>query len=242
MDDISGRIFHFSKHIAETTTTDAHRSAVFAQLAVANQIFDGIDAVCEKENGLSAEALLRTLFEAAANAIILAKHPEKLAEFIGHGRMTELRMIRVIESPALKARLEPSIKATEQEFQELWARYKENRWHGLGTTASFEEAELESNVYDRYYRRASAISHGQPYVVVRKGEVRARQTAWKSLSFGARNMAMLMMVTLLTILNREFKLGADGDVKALAEEVDNRLQKHMGEIQKVVEANKSEGI
>ena len=84
-------------------------------------------------------------------------------------------MIRVI-GPALKARLEPSIKATEQEFQQLWARYKENRWHGLGTKASFEEAELESNVYDRYYRQSiSYFSRAAVHLVVRKGEVRARQ-------------------------------------------------------------------
>jgi hypothetical protein len=239
MDDIIVRILALSKRLAEVPTDDAHHGAVQAQLAFANQIFEGIGSVCEKGNGLSGETLLRTLFEAVSGAIILAKHPEKLGDFIEHGRMTELRMMRVIESPPLKERLEATLKATEAEFQRLWAKFNENRWHGLGTKASFADAEFEPSVYDRYYRRASAIAHGQPYVTVRHGQVRARPTAWKNLSFGARNMAMLMMVTLLVILNREFKLGVDDDLAHLRRDVDARLQQHMGEILNVADANKN---
>jgi hypothetical protein len=238
MDDTSVRILDLSRQLAEAPTTDAHRGAVLAQLAFANQIFEGISAVCEKGNGLSGETLLRTLFEAVSSAIILAKHPEKLGDFIEHGRMTELRMIRVIESPPLKERLEPSIKATEAEFQRLWAKFNENRWHGLGTKASFAQAEFESSIYDRYYRRASAIAHGQPYVTCRQGQVRARPAAWKNLGLAARNMAMLMMVMLLSILNREFKLGVDDNLARLRQDVDARLQQHMGEILKLADANK----
>ena len=78
MDDTSVRILDLSKQLAEAPTTDVHRGAVLAQLAFANQIFEGIGAVCEKGNGLSGETLLRTLFEAVSSTIILAKHPEKL--------------------------------------------------------------------------------------------------------------------------------------------------------------------
>lgn len=238
MDDITVRILDLSKQLAEAPTADAHRAAVVAQLAFVNQVFEGIGAVCEKGNGLSGETLLRTLFEAVSSTIILAKNPEKLGDFIEHGRMVELRMMRVIESKPLKERLEPSIKATEPEFQRLWAKFNEKRWHGLDTKASFEQAEFESSVYDRYYRRASAIAHGQPYVTVRQGRVRARPTAWKNLSFGAGNMAMLMMATLLSILNRELKLGLDDNLSHLRQDIDARLQQHMGEILKAVDSNK----
>ena len=239
MDNTSVQILDLSKQLAETPTNDAHRCAVLAQLAFANQIFEGIGAVCEKGNGLSGETLLRTLFETASSTIILAKHPEKLRDFIEHGRMTELRMIRVIESPPLKKRLEPTIKATESEFQRLWDKFKENRWHGLGTKDSFAQAEFESSIYDRYYRRASAIAHGQPYVTVRQGQVRARPAAWKNLSLGAGNMAMLMMAALLSILNREFKLGMDDNLARLRQDIDARLQQHQGEILKLFDANKN---
>src|SRR6185295_15256037 len=123
MSETSAQILDLSKQLVETPTTDAHRGAVLAQLAFSNQIVEGIDAVCEKGNGLAGETLLRTLFEVITSTIILAKNPEKLGSFIEHGRMTELRMMRMIESPALKERLEPIIQATEPEFQRLWAKF-----------------------------------------------------------------------------------------------------------------------
>jgi len=74
---------------------------------------EGGDSASENGNGLSAETLLRTLFETVTSTTILAKHPEKLGDFIDHGRLVELRMMRVIESPALKERLQATIKATD---------------------------------------------------------------------------------------------------------------------------------
>jgi Family of unknown function (DUF5677) len=120
---------------------------------------------------LAGEALLRTLFEVAVSAIILAKHRDRLEHFVGHARFTELRMMRVIEVPALKEQLAPTIAATEREFQQLWAEFKDQRWHKMGTKDSFIKAEFQPAIYDGYYRRASAIAHGQPYVTVRNGKV-----------------------------------------------------------------------
>jgi hypothetical protein len=173
------------------------------------------------------------------STIILAKNPEKLGDFIEHGRMTEIRMMRVIETPALKERLEPAVQVTETEFQRLWAKFNENRWHRLGTKESFAQAEFESSVYDRFYRRASAIAHGQPYVTVRQGQVRARSTAWKNLSLGVRNQSMLMMATLLATLNREFKLGLDDKLVGLQQDIDAHLIQHMGEILKLADTTKN---
>ena len=236
MSDLSVSILNLSKQIAASPNVDEHRGAVLAQLAFSNQIFEGITAVCEKGNGVSAEALLRTLFETLSSAVILAKHPEKLKDFIDHGRMTELRMLRVIETPSLKQRLDKTVKATEAEFQQLWAKFNERRWHGLGTRESFTEAEFGPNAYDRYYRRASAISHGQPYVTVREGKVKARPIAWKNFSIGAENMAMLVLCTSLAILNREFKLGVDNDLAKLQAPLDAHLKQHMNQIEKLADA------
>ena len=131
MNETSAQIFDLSKRISQQETTDPHLSAVLAPVAFVNEIFSGIGTVCDIGNGLAGETLLRTLFEAIPSAVILAKHPDKHRDFIAHGRMTELRMLRVIEVPALKTRLESRIKATEAEFQDLWEKFNENRWHGL---------------------------------------------------------------------------------------------------------------
>jgi hypothetical protein len=236
MTETSAQILNLSKQVAEKPAINAHVRGVLAQLAFANQIFDGIGAVCEKGNGLAGETLLRTLFEVITSTIILAKHPDKLGDFIEHGRMTELRMMRVIETPALKQRLEPKVTATDTEFQQLWAKFNERRWHGHGTRESFVEAEFDSSIYDRYYRRVSAIAHGQPYVTVREGRVQAYPTAWKNLALGAANAAMLMMVTLLAVLNREFKFALDEEIVRLQQETDAQLKQHMDAITKLGDA------
>ena len=202
-----------------------------AHLAFANEVFEGITTVCEKGNGISAESLVCTLFETLTGTVILAKHPEKLQDFVEQGRMTELRMMRVIETPVLKKRLERAVKATDAEFQKLWIKFNERSWHGLNTKEAFAEAEFGTDVYNRYYRRASAIAHGQPYVTAHRGEVRARPNAWKRLPVAAENMAMLMLSTSLIVSSRECKLAFDHDLTNLQQLLNAHLRKHMDEIE-----------
>jgi hypothetical protein len=227
-------ITELATRVSQQKTEDNHFHAVQAQIAFATNIYNGLLEVCSGQNGLAAEALLRTLFEVTASAIILAKHRNKVTEFLKHGRLTELRMMRVIEVPALKERLAPTIAATEKEFQELWAEFKEDRWHKMQTKQSFIEAEFQPGIYDRYYRRASAIAHGQPYETARGGKIEAGPIAWKNLSTGAANMASLLMVLLLAIVNREFKLGLDEEIAQLQVEADAPAQRHMDAIRKAV--------
>jgi hypothetical protein len=195
-------------------------------------MYRGVLEICSTQIGLAGEVLLRTLFEVVVSTVILAKHQEKLKDFVRHARFTELRMMRVVEVPELKARLEPTISATESEFRELLAEFKGQRWHKMTTKDSFAEAELRPRMYDRYYRRASAIAHGQPYVTTRNGKVEARSTAWKNLSYGVANMASMSFVFLLTIVNREFKLDVDEDIEELRKKVDALARGHMGAIRK----------
>jgi hypothetical protein len=237
MNELATKLLSLSNQIAESNRNDEHRTAVLAQLTFANRIFEGIIAVCEKGNGLSAETLLRTLLEALSSMVVLAKHPEKLNDFVEHGRMTELRMLRMIQVAPLKARLEDIIKATEPEFQRLWDKFNERPWHGLGTKESFAHAEFGPDIYNRYYRRASAIAHGQPYVTVWEGKVRARPTAWKNLSTGAENMAMLMLCTSLTILDRQLKLDVGNDLAKVQAPLDAHLMQHMNQIEKLTGAS-----
>jgi hypothetical protein len=44
---------------------------------------------------------------------------------------------------------------------------------------------------------------------------------------------------MLSILNREFKLGVDEDLAHLRQDIDARLQQHMGEILKLADADKN---
>ena len=229
-DNIHNRILLFANRVSEIKTDNPHLNAVRAQISYACEIYRGTIAVSFQGNGLAGEALTRTVFEVVTSTIILAKHGEKFQEFMRHGRFTELRMLRVVETAPLKERLAAIVAATEAEYEQLFGEFKEQRWHKLGTRNSFKEAEFEPAIYDKYYRRASAIAHGQPYVTVRHGTVQARPIAWKNLSTGASNTASLLMIFLLMIVSREFKLGLEREIEDLNREVHADAFKHMDAI------------
>jgi Family of unknown function (DUF5677) len=234
------RIRGIANRIIEAKNEDhPHLQAVQAQIAFAIYIFDGLLRECSNRNGLAGEILLRTLFEAVTSTILLAKHPDSLERFIRHARFTELRILHSISTPELKARVGEEIRNTEAELNALWKEFGENRWHGLKTQASFDEAELPPDFYAKYYRRSSAIAHAQPYVTVREGKVGPRRVAWENLAETAPNMARLLMGLLLTILVREFKLNLNDEIAAMDREITPLIEQSKSAILKAADAEKS---
>ena len=227
MDSTSTKILQITDRVIGVKIDGTHANAIQAQFAFAKDIFVGLLSVCDEKNGLAGESLLRTLFEVVTSTVILAKHPEKLGHFVRHGRLTELRMMRFIEQPELRQKLQPRIAATEQEFQQLWNEFRERRWHNLDTKESFVEAEFQPGIYDRYYRRASAIAHGQPYVTVRNGGISSGPVIWRTLSTSSANTGKLLMVFLLQITNRELKLNLDGEINEAGQLVKDVVDQHI---------------
>ena len=75
-------------------------------------------------------------------------------------------------------------------------------------------------------------------MTVRDGKVQARPIGWKNMSFGAGDMAMLLMITMLAILNREFKFGLDDRLAKLRRETDEHVSRHMAAVAKAVDQSK----
>lgn len=207
-------IFNLAKKVAERKTDNEHLKAVQAQVQVANQIYFAIFRMVADQNGLAAESLLRTLFDTAVNCVILAKHKDKLLDFIRNGQFTHLQLIRFTE--VVPERVKPLVAATEDDWKILSPEFKSTEWHKLKTRDSFVEAECKPEMYDKYFRRASSYAHGEPFITVRRTDdtwknwiVEARPENWKILTIGAYGLACDMMLHMLVILNREFKLGID---------------------------------
>src|SRR5579862_1059223 len=133
------RIVAITKQVVEMRSDDPHLQAIQAQVTLASTIFDGMVRECANENGLAAEVLLRTLFEAVTGTVILAKHPEKLEQFKRHARYTELGGLRSISDPALEPMVKELVKNTEAEFQTLVKEFRQERWHLIKTRESFVE-------------------------------------------------------------------------------------------------------
>ena len=174
MEELEGvLIYELAKKVAEQKTEDNHFQAVQAQILVTNQIYFAIFRMVADKNGLAAETLLRTLLDSSINCIILAKHKEKLPDFIRNGQFTHLRLIRFAE--AMKERFEPMVKATEPDWDPLFKEFKNTDWHKLSTRESFVEAEFKPAMYDQFFRRASAYAHAEPFIVVRRSD-----NTWKN--------------------------------------------------------------
>jgi hypothetical protein len=210
-------IFKLAKRVTEHPTANEHLRAVQSQLQLANQILFGMFRIMADQNGLAAESLLRTLFEAAVNGVILAKHKDLLDNFIEHGQFTALRLLRFTE--VMKEKIDPIVRLTEEDWGRLSPRFKHKEWHMLGTSDSFVEAEFERAMYDKYFRRASAIAHAEPYVTVRRRDetwkhwtVEARPDLWATFAGSAYILGCGVMLHFLKIMDREFRLGIENEV------------------------------
>lgn len=241
MEELEGvLIYNLARKVAEQTTTDEHFRAVQAQVQVANQIYFAILRMLEEQNGLAAESLLRTLFDAAVNCIILAKHKEKLNDFLRNGQFTHLRLIRFTQ--VMKQRFEPIIQATEDDWKVLFPEFKDAEWHKLKTRDSFIEAEYKPEIYDQFFRRASAYAHGEPFITVRRTDatwkswsIEARPQLWKTLTVGAYGLASNAMLHMLAIISREFKLGIEGELAKPSAMLEAFKAKHIEVMKQVLE-------
>ena|ERR1700731_3126394 len=240
MEELEGvLICNLAKKVAERPTDSEHLKAVQAQIMFATQIYFAIFRMVADENGLAAESLLRTLFESAINCIILAKHEEKLVDFIRSGQFAYLRLIRF--NDVMPETIKPLIAATENDWNVLFPEFKSTDWHKFKTKDSFAEAEYTAEMYDKYFRRASSYAHAEPYVTVRPKDpkwqswgIDVNPARWKTLTLGAYGLACDAMLHMLAIVNREFKLALDADFEKPVALVQAYKAKHINLIQQAV--------
>jgi hypothetical protein len=97
-------------------------------------------------------------------------------------------------------------------------------------------------MYDKYFRRASCYAHAEPYVVVRPKDdkwqtwgIDVNPKRWKTLTLGAYGLACIALLHMLAIVNREFKLGMDGEFAKPSALVEAYKAKHVDLIKKSVE-------
>jgi hypothetical protein len=232
----SERVLQLAGRLLLIQQNSAHFQAVQAQCAFSIEAFRGVLEVVESQNGIAAQSLLRTLFEAVVSAVILAKHPEKLDDFMNHGKLTTFRMARAIPSNSPLASAVSAFRdATKAECDTLYAYFKETgNWHLLKNADAFAEAGLPNNMRGRYYLRASAIAHGHPFPVVQhfgienKGwKIRARHEDWQKWIETARVMGMLLMLHMIEQLNSLFQLGMDSAVALVKQDVEGIAHQQM---------------
>lgn len=210
-----------------------HFQAVTCQVRFALKIFGGICILCETENGIAAEALVRTLFDCIINTVILAKHPELLPDFVDHGRLNQLEVMEGTRPPKpFEAKYLAVINANKGEVQKLKAKFKStdtqsSKWHHLKTKDAIKETGLSERMNLIYYKRASNIAHGEPMAIVKaasldwtKWKVCVPEAAWKRFETLSFTQARLLVIFMFSALNDHLKLGYDDDLKRLAEWTD----------------------
>jgi Family of unknown function (DUF5677) len=222
------KVLALANRLLSAGRDDAHFQAVQSQCTSAIEVYTGVLQLVETQNGISAQALVRTLFEAIVGAVILVKHPEMLNDFRNHGKLTALRIARSIprDSPFAK-KLQIRRAAASAEYDALYHHFKATgHWHHFKTKASFTEAELPEDFYERYYARASSIAHGNPFVVLQPLDeeaknwgIQSRPRQWKKWAAQARVLSMLLMLHMVESVARAFALGLGPELRKVRQEV-----------------------
>ena len=224
--------------ILTSSQTGVHFEAVRAQCAVAAKVYTGVLQLVSLLNGVSAQALLRTLFETIVGAVILAKHPEKLDDFGKHGKLTLLRMAQSIDesSAFAKKQMTETLKnVAKAERDDLADYFKPTyNWHMLRSKAAFDEAELTKNFHESFYARASAIAHGEPFTVfqhkdpeAKTWKIEPRCEEWSKWPMIAYVMSMLLMLHMVGHVSKVFGLGLEDELAVVGAEVGALAGKQM---------------
>jgi Family of unknown function (DUF5677) len=200
--------------LVNAESSSEHFRAVQALCGVILDFYLGVLTLVGHQNGLAAQALVRSLFETVVSAIILAKSPHLLSTFLKHGKFTHLRTLHFAKSDVNEeaGRRRIALHAKYKvELDSLFAEFGENAWHGMKTADSFEAAGFERSLHGRYYRSASAIAHGQPHSVVRVTEDGGCSIGRTSMGrmnslYGAYIMSSLIIIHFLEQLNSIFDL------------------------------------
>ena len=194
------------------------------------EIYGGILSLIAMNNGLSAEALCRTLFEILIGTTHLAQKPGKLQDFIDYGKLQNLKLMRHVQpsDPIFQERQKRSLAANQAEYERLEQHFKpgKNRatdsWHGEKVTTLIEKSGMQEKMYHVYYRKVSHIAHGSPYTVVqRKDNVGTQwglgvdRNAWNYYARTAYVTAFQLIMLLLININSELKLRFDKDFDRL---------------------------
>lgn len=236
------RVGGFANKILTAPQSSVHFEAVQAQCAVAVEVYTGIQELVDAQNGISAHALVRTLFETIIGAVMLSNHPDKLEDFGKHGKLTLLRLARSITAGTLvKKQMTTTFKrVADAEYQALYDYFKPTRnWYRLKREDAFDEAfhgaELYQSFYDGFYGRTSAIAHGEPFNVFQHQDTEAktwritpRYAQWREKwPLLADVMSMFLMLHMIARVSQTFALGLENELSVVNAEVEALAGKHM---------------
>jgi hypothetical protein len=207
---------------------DEHTRAVQAQCEVAMEVYDGILSLIAMDNGLSAEALCRTLFEIVIAATHLAQNPAKLQDLIDYGKLVNYRMMRKVHpsEKVFQERQKANIAATQSEYERLELHFKTSKsrstesWHGEKITTLIEKSGMDPKMYHVYYRKAANIAHASPYNIVERTNNEGTQwaigidrNAW-SYYVRTAYVTSFQLITLLFVnIQIELKLDFEEDLQ-----------------------------
>jgi hypothetical protein len=219
--------------ISQMRTSNEHFQAVQVLCEAVREVYLGLLDLIAQQRGLAAQALARTLFQTIVSGVVLIRNPEKLEDFRRHGKYTQLRTLHFSEfNMDEKSRSErEELQARHaSEIDVLYKEFGEREWHKLATKEAFTAAGFKPDVYDKYYRPASAIAHGQPHAIVTKvgDEWKFRRSNSKNAhqTIGTYVISGMMLVHFLSEINQHYKLGIEAKLKECNQAIEVHKESH----------------
>lgn len=123
--------------------------------------FIGVLTLVANDLHLSAFSLTRNLYENILTTLHLMNHPEKLGDFIHHGRVVAFELAR---DHGIKKELLVPHQAEYDTLRPTFGRGKKLLpWHKVTVLKMFEESGI-GEMYASYYKKASCFAHGDAFV------------------------------------------------------------------------------
>jgi hypothetical protein len=157
-------LMHVGNLITEAPAKDDFHNVLQCQTTVALEHYGGMLSLVSDNFGFPAEGICRNLFEIVVGTVYLAKHPQKLNDFLEYGKFKRYRQMRASQPthPVLKQKQVAEIAQTDVEYAALQQRFKRVSWHRVSVEVMTNDAGM-TNLYNTYYRRASSVAHGDAF-------------------------------------------------------------------------------
>jgi len=224
-------LMHVGNLITGAPAKDDFHKVLQCQTTVALEHYGGMLSLVSDKFGFPAEGIGRNLFEIVVGTVYLAKHPQKLNDFLDYGKYLRYRQIRASKTTnaAFQQKQTAEIAQTDVEYDALKKRFKKP-WHGSTVELMTKDAGM-TNLYDVYYRRASSVAHGDAFNVYHftsKGwQIGIAWQKWDRAARTAMIFGYQLLVLLFERLNQHLMLGLDHEMQILTDLMNQMTAKDM---------------
>ena len=202
--------------IQKHTPMDDRQRVLQLQCQAMWDVVHSVRLLVEKNRGVAAFILCRSIFEYSAATDVLARSsdPQLLTDYVDSGKLVIYEAGRAMGADSAW------LAAQQKEYDSIKNRIGKKKWHGGRTIEDLinksQHGQVlqpgESGLYKTFYKEASSLSHGDSYVFLSHTPKNGWQLAFDSTdraAWGVRGLSLSYQVLAATLDTVQDALGMD---------------------------------